>query len=79
MQFILPRTVTLLVDPDHQFHIGLDNVGYVVTGGDHTESLGGDDLGGLGTGKGQDLVLYDPVEVAILNLLEVLLLVDINV
>ena len=70
--------ITPLIQPHDQLDVGLDKVGNVVGGSEHAEALGGDDLLGLGTGEGEDLVLDDPVEVTVFDLFEVFVFGDVE-
>mmetsp|Transcript_19351 Transcript_19351/g.33989 ORF Transcript_19351/g.33989 Transcript_19351/m.33989 type:complete len:220 (-) Transcript_19351:442-1101(-) len=70
--------VTLLIQTYHQLDILFAKVGNVIGGSEHAESFGGNNLGGLGAGEGKDLVLDDPVEVAVFYLFEVFVFVCVE-
>ena len=52
------------------------DVGYVVSRGEHNKSFGSDDLNDIRARKQEDHVLCSSVEVAVLDLLKILILVN---
>ena len=70
--------VTLLIQTYYELDILFAKVGNVIGRSEHAESFRRDNLGGLGASEGEDLVLDDPVEVAIFYLFEVFVFVCVE-
>ena len=71
--------VTSLVQSDDQADIATSKVRDVIRGSEHAESFRSHGAGGLWTREGRDLPRHDPVQVPVLDLLEVLVFVDVEV